>query len=325
MLGAGCGGGFDFCHSGLLYPFLKSLNKTIVILSYSFGVTSSLDGEPVYSDATTKAVAKLVTAATRGAPNYQPEVGYCAFLDAEYARDAPHSMYACYAREWPVPRLAQLYAFIAQRHAVDALLLIDGGTDSLMKGDEDGLGDPLEDACSLGAAALLAGVGTKLLVSVGFGADRFNGVSDEDSLAAVAELTRLGAFLGSHSVEPSDAGFDFYRRLLKTIYRHAGRERGRERAGGDTRFGAHGAASPANRPFARCSRRSSSPPARASTAPASCPKTAAAACARAASTFGQLREPAAAAAARRVPVVRDRGIVVARRIARRLARASLRS
>ncbi len=33
----GCGGGFDFVHSLLLYPELKRLGKSVVIGSYSFG------------------------------------------------------------------------------------------------------------------------------------------------------------------------------------------------------------------------------------------------------------------------------------------------
>lgn len=97
----------------------------------------------------------MCTLANQGTAHYQPEVGYCEFLDEQYP-STKHFIYACYAREWPVPRLARLYEFLAQRHNVDALIVMDGGSDSLMRGDEDGLGDPLEDACSLGAASLVS-------------------------------------------------------------------------------------------------------------------------------------------------------------------------
>jgi hypothetical protein len=33
----GCGGGFDFVHSMMLYPELKRMNKKIVMTSFSFG------------------------------------------------------------------------------------------------------------------------------------------------------------------------------------------------------------------------------------------------------------------------------------------------
>ncbi len=76
----------------------------------------------------------------------------------------------------------------------------------------------LTDAVSVGAGASLRTLRHKFLISVGFGADRFNGVSDGASLRAVAELTKLGGFRGSVSVEPDCPGYDFYRRTLETIY-----------------------------------------------------------------------------------------------------------
>ncbi len=50
---------------------------------------------------------------------------------------------------------------------------VDGGTDSLMRGDESGLGDPIEDACSILAASKLRTLRHKFLISIGFGADRY--------------------------------------------------------------------------------------------------------------------------------------------------------
>ncbi|KAL6077935.1 8-oxoguanine glycosylase ogg1 [Balamuthia mandrillaris] len=41
----GCGGGFDFVHSMILYPELKRLGKKVVIASYSFGDTDEIKGE----------------------------------------------------------------------------------------------------------------------------------------------------------------------------------------------------------------------------------------------------------------------------------------
>jgi hypothetical protein len=117
-------------------------------------------------------------------------------------------MYACYARDWTVMSLTGLYQHICkvvlscfadvvcfcaqlllQEHNIDAILLIDGGSDSLMvtntcwidlvaacvvclnllqAGDENELGDPIEDAVSIAAAANCA-VKAKILVSIGFG------------------------------------------------------------------------------------------------------------------------------------------------------------
>ena len=79
------------------------------------------------------------------------------------------------------------------------IILVDGGTDSLMRGDEAGLGTPEEDIASIAAVDQLD-VPTKLLVCVGFGVDTFHGVCHAQFLEAVAEMTRAGGFLGAWSL-----------------------------------------------------------------------------------------------------------------------------
>lgn len=118
-------------------------------------------------------------------------------------------MYACYARDWTIGSLTGLYEHLIREHNVDALVLFDGGSDSLMVGNELDLGDPIEDAVSVGAASNCRSLKARILFSVGFGSDRFNGVSDCSSMRAVAELTKLGGFLGATSFDP--VGFDCYK------------------------------------------------------------------------------------------------------------------
>ena len=88
---------------------------------------------------------------------------------------------------------------------------MDGGTDSLVVGDEPGLGDPVEDAVSVQSVAALTEVPLRLLVCAGLGVDRHNGVSDLTSLRAIADLTRLGGFLGALALERDDDTYRFYR------------------------------------------------------------------------------------------------------------------
>jgi hypothetical protein len=54
-----------------------------------------------------------------------------------------------------VPLLVDLYSYIVETHKIDAVVIFDGGSDSLMKGDEEGLGDPIEDCVSLTAVSKL--------------------------------------------------------------------------------------------------------------------------------------------------------------------------
>ena len=197
VLLCGCGGGFDFVHGLLLLPELKRLGKEVVIGSYSFGDPSKIGGGAPIVFEEEDAIAKRVTAADAPDPHYAPEIHVCSFLDARHSEAAPHFVYAYYARAFTVPRLTRLYRQLVDTHAVDAIVLVDGGSDSLMAGDEEGLGDPIEDAVSVTTVAGLDGLRAKILVSVGFGADRFNHVSDAASLRAVAELTARGGFLGA--------------------------------------------------------------------------------------------------------------------------------
>lgn len=212
---AGCGGGFDFVHGMLLVPELARLGKTIVIGSYSFGAPEQIGGEaPVVFD-DEGVIARRVTARSVPDPDYGPEVHVASFLDERLPASAPHAVYAYYARDFTVPRLTRLYTQLVRDHAVDLVIVVDGGSDSLMRGDEEGLGDPIEDCVSV---TTVAGLGVEsLLLTVGLGADRFNHVSDAASLRAVAELTAAGGFLGAVALAPDDPAFRFYRDCLDHI------------------------------------------------------------------------------------------------------------
>lgn len=217
----GCGGGFDFVHSLLLYPELRRLGKTVVIGSYSFGDPRKIAGAvPVFTEG--EAVAMRVSAESFADARYGPEVHVSSYLDKVYPRSAPHFVYAYYARAFTVRALTRLYRGLIAEHAIDALVLVDGGSDSLMVGDEQGLGDPIEDAVSVATVAGLDTLRCRTLVVVGLGTDRFNHVSDAASLRAVAELTRAGGFLGAIGLEPASPGALFYRACLAHIYERQG-------------------------------------------------------------------------------------------------------
>ncbi|MEM1183086.1 MAG: DUF1152 domain-containing protein, partial [Acidobacteriota bacterium] len=81
-------------------------------------------------------------------------------------------------------------------HDVDAVVLVDGGTDSLLRGDEDRLGTPHEDMLSIAAVRGLE-ADHKMLVSVGFGVDAYHGVCHAHVLESIAAITADGGYLGS--------------------------------------------------------------------------------------------------------------------------------
>jgi hypothetical protein len=190
VLLAGAGGGFDvFC--GLpLYHALRGAGKEVFLANLSFTTLHAVTGERL-----TPALIR-VTADSEGPRfiNYFPEGYLCQW----YRRLGEEVAVWCLHRVGVRP-LRQAYRVLAERLELDTVILVDGGTDSLMRGDEFGLGTPEEDLASIAAVDDLD-VPRKLLVCLGFGVDHFHGVCHAQFLEAVAELTRVGGFLGAFSL-----------------------------------------------------------------------------------------------------------------------------
>ncbi len=126
---------------------------------------------------------------------YFPERSFARFL-ASRAIHAP--IYAF--EKVGVRPLGAAYAAVCDHFAPDAIILIDGGTDILMFGDEAGLGTPQEDMVSLAAVSRLVDVPERLIACLGFGIDTYHGVCHAHFLENVATLERDGAYLGAFSL-----------------------------------------------------------------------------------------------------------------------------
>lgn len=220
VLLAGCGGGFDFVHGSALFPELVRLGKRVVYVSCSFGDAARIRGEAPVVFEQDGAVVKRVTAASLPDPAYGPEVHLASFLDRRFPEAGPHALYACNIRRFTVPSLTAFYRQLAREHSLDAAVIVDGGSDSLMRGDEEGLGDPIEDCVSVTSLASLTEIRERILVTIGLGCDRFNHVSDAASLRAIAELTAAGGFLGAVGLHEGSPAFAFYRDALEHIDVH---------------------------------------------------------------------------------------------------------
>ncbi len=88
---------------------------------------------------------------------------------------------------------------ICDDHKIDTIVMMDGGVDSLMHGDEHDPGTIIEDTIVMAAAAAVP-VAKKYLVCVGFGTELEEGLCHHHALQNIAELTKAGAFLGSCSL-----------------------------------------------------------------------------------------------------------------------------
>jgi hypothetical protein len=206
ILIVGAGGGFDvFC--GLpLYFWLKKAGKTVHLANLSFTELGFCDGErPVPSMV-------LVTANTGGSQNYFPEVHLANWLNGRFGETPIYAI----ERSGAQPVL-DAYKWLTQTLHIDTLILIDGGTDSVMRGDESGLGTPQEDMASLFAANTLTGVERKFLVCLGFGIDTFHGVCHAHFLENTAALIADGGYLGAWSLMREMEEFQLYREAFEFV------------------------------------------------------------------------------------------------------------
>jgi len=188
ILLAGAGGGFDIFSGLPLYFGLRSMGKTVHLANLSFSRLYESTGERLGRGLVE------VTAQTEGFERYFPELHLARWLAA---KGEPAPIY-CIDRAGLKP-VSAAYRTLNERLRPDAIILIDGGTDSLMRGDEAGLGTPQEDVASIAAVRALD-VRVKLLVCLGFGVDTYHGVCHAQFLEAVADLNRRGAFLGMWSL-----------------------------------------------------------------------------------------------------------------------------
>lgn len=154
-----------------------------------------------------------------GDEEYFPE----RYLSEWYAqRGQPTSVYS-YKAAGPMV-LLEIFQELLKRLQYDTLILVDGGTDILMRGDEPALGTPLEDMCSLAAADMLE-VPRKFVLNLGFGVDVFHEVCHYYVMEAVADLTTTGDFLGAFSLLPHMPEFQALEQALQFIHqRMPGRE-----------------------------------------------------------------------------------------------------
>ncbi len=100
--------------------------------------------------------------------------------------------------------------YLVEHHDIDAVVLVDGGTDVLLRGDESDLGTPVEDITSLAAVTALD-VPVKLVCSLGFGIDAHDGVNHVQVLENLAALDRDGGYLGALSIPRSSREAVLYR------------------------------------------------------------------------------------------------------------------
>lgn len=134
---------------------------------------------------------------------YFPEYKLVKYLFEKYNLDIPIYVFL----ECGIKFLTDSYNQVIYIENIDTIILVDGGTDSLMDGtekDENGyqaLGTPFEDISSI-IAVNNSNNGNlnlkKYLYCIGYNVDSFHGVKDENFLKNTAFLTKNNYFVGSY-------------------------------------------------------------------------------------------------------------------------------
>jgi hypothetical protein len=206
ILIAGAGGGFDVFAGLPLFFALTAAGKTVFLANLSFTYLGGSQAQQL------SAVLWRVDHTNTSDLDYFPERFLSQWLNGE---GYPSDVYAF--EKVGVRPLRAAYEALVSELQLDALVLVDGGTDILMRGDEAGLGTPAEDMTSLAAVRDLPLA--KFVSCLGFGIDAFHGVCHAHFLENVAALERRGGYLGAHSLQLSDPSVAKFRSAVE--YAHA--------------------------------------------------------------------------------------------------------
>ena len=183
ILLGGMGGGFDiFC--GLpLYFELRDRELTVHLANISFSDIENLRSGERLSESLVGVQYDISGPAT-----YFPEL----YLTQWYRERLDQRITVwCFHKTGAAP-LLENYRLLTNRLAIDAIILIDGGVDSLLRGDEEETGTLIEDSISLYAVNELSHLSPRIIVCLGFGSER--DVAYTQILENIAGLTKAGGF-----------------------------------------------------------------------------------------------------------------------------------
>lgn len=209
LLIAGMGGGFDiFC--GLpIYFELKKHGINAHLANFSFSDIESVD----FGIRLTKTLVGITSSTDQAFP-YFPEFHLANWFKEK--RDKEVTIW-CFHKTGAAP-LTENYKILAEYLSLDGILLVDGGVDSLVRGDEAELGTAVEDLTSLYAVNQLSNIQTRFLACIGFGAEQ--NLTHAHIFENIASLTKAGGFLGACSLTPQMESYQAYDEALTYVQRN---------------------------------------------------------------------------------------------------------
>jgi hypothetical protein len=214
ILVAGAGGGFDvFC--GLpIYFTLRDQGKDVYLANLTFSIYDLVPHwvETLQTFPESENVVGVSGTVQHITP-YFPE-GYLAqWLQEHY--DEPVTVYM-FNKLGGIP-LRVAYKALTETLGIEAIVLVDGGIDSLMRGDEYRTGTIVEDSLSI-LSACQTEVPIKILSTIGFGTEVEEDIAHHQALENMAALIKADGFLGSCSLIKQMSAFQRYEEAARYVF-----------------------------------------------------------------------------------------------------------
>lgn len=200
LLIAGMGGGYDICCGLPIYFELQKRGCRVHLANFSFSDIENSPGGIRLSRTLVGVCADQMNFSV-----YFPELYLSQWF--QQARQEAVTIW-CFQKTGTLPLLKN-YQKLVEHLFIDGILLVDGGVDSLMQGDETRMGTVVEDATSLYVVNALDQVPVRQLAAVGFGAEQ--DVAYAQVLENIAALTRAGAFRGACALTPQMESYRLFR------------------------------------------------------------------------------------------------------------------
>ena len=122
-----------------------------------------------------------------------------------------------------VQELKKSYEKLIEHLKIDAIILVDGGVDSINTGDEDGSGTMLEDTLTLAAVKDIQL--PKVLACIGFGTEIEEKLNHYRALENISNIIKQNGFYGNCSLVNYMNSFKFYKTACEYIWMQPGHKK----------------------------------------------------------------------------------------------------
>lgn len=219
ILIAGAGGGFDIFAGLPLYFTLRDLGKTVHLANYSF--TDFTLAEAACQQPMEKLFPKVLQGTRGGVTANLPYLPEPLLADWFRNQRSEEVIVWMLVGEGAQPA-TEGYRSLVDHLGIEAIILVDGGVDSIMRGNEAGAGTLLEDSITLTAVSALTDVPVKIQACIGFGTEVEENVCHYNALENMAALVKAGAFWGSCALTPEMEVFKLYESACLYVWEQPG-------------------------------------------------------------------------------------------------------